>query len=658
MIQISAVGRGAWQLLLAFILGLVASSGNWARGAAPTVFWAPDQVGPGDTVLLYGGGLTMSETVLVWRLPDGNPGQPPAVPPLIPPASAVRVKALQPTDSSVKFVLPESLTAGGYGFQIVAGTERSPLRVLNRPELWFLQPTALLPGLAANQAPPGGEVQLVGKNLTVRGDQAPRPRLALRLKGGGPAIVLSMVKAEPFSVTARLPEGLAPGQYELFAHPGRGGAAAWSEPLAVEVKRAQTWPDKVFNVRDFGAKGDDVTDDTKAIRDALAASKKNSGGVVYFPWGTYRLSDWLLIPERTVLRGEVRDATILKWPLDAPKDEKDFAKAAIYLGAQCGLEDLTLTARRVEHILLDVQFELHSPKTMPPEVVSRVRPWGQGGDIFLRRLLVHHLLLAARPEQQKPVMENPALNKRYWEGLRNVLLHDGRNCEVSDCVFEGGRPAVYQYGQRPHHAEQLRQSHGLLVDRVGGWGRGRSLRGERHSRFVQLGLGVDGDAARLLGAQHDPQFCARRARGDDARQQFLAERPARQPVLGYAARSGGWSGQAFPPLPSSGTDQLGWLQDRVDAGVFQGGDRFHSRVRRRRGWGSIPADRGQHRRHGVLGQAIRHRAGDDGPQALLGDRSPPLSRPLRHHGLGGNALEERSGPVSPRKTLTGYHKNS
>ncbi len=137
------------------------------------------------------------------------------------------------------------------------------------------------------------------------------------------------------------------------------------------------------------------------------------------------------------MRGEERDATILKWPLTPPKDEKDFLKAAVLVGAECGLENLTLTARRVETILLDVQMELNTANAIPPEATGRIRPWGQGGNIFLRHLLFQHLLLAGRPEEQKTVMENPALIKRYWLGMKNAQLQDGRNTEISDCSFEG-----------------------------------------------------------------------------------------------------------------------------------------------------------------------------------------------------------------------------
>ncbi|RRJ95646.1 hypothetical protein Ga0100231_016520 [Opitutaceae bacterium TAV4] len=67
----------------------------------------------------------------------------------------------------------------------------------------------------------------------------------------------------------------------------------------------------VFNVRERGAKGDGQTDDTAAVRATLEAVNE-TGGVVYFPKGRYRLNDILFVhTNNTVLRGENRDATEL-----------------------------------------------------------------------------------------------------------------------------------------------------------------------------------------------------------------------------------------------------------------------------------------------------------------------------------------------------------
>ncbi|MFE2046883.1 glycosyl hydrolase family 28-related protein, partial [Streptomyces sp. NPDC059477] len=56
-----------------------------------------------------------------------------------------------------------------------------------------------------------------------------------------------------------------------------------------------------LNVRDYGAAGDNVTDDTAAIQAALAACPM--GGVVYLPVGAYRTSAPLTIPPAVTLQG-------------------------------------------------------------------------------------------------------------------------------------------------------------------------------------------------------------------------------------------------------------------------------------------------------------------------------------------------------------------
>jgi nitrous oxidase accessory protein NosD len=50
----------------------------------------------------------------------------------------------------------------------------------------------------------------------------------------------------------------------------------------------------VFNVRDYGAVGDGKTDDITALRRAVLAMQQAGGGQLYFPAGTYLISDRLL----------------------------------------------------------------------------------------------------------------------------------------------------------------------------------------------------------------------------------------------------------------------------------------------------------------------------------------------------------------------------
>lgn len=73
-----------------------------------------------------------------------------------------------------------------------------------------------------------------------------------------------------------------------------------------------------ISVKDFGAVGDGVTDDTAAINTAIATVNASGGGTVFFPTGEYALSTntyyAILIQDcdGIVLRGAGRTATVLK----------------------------------------------------------------------------------------------------------------------------------------------------------------------------------------------------------------------------------------------------------------------------------------------------------------------------------------------------------
>jgi hypothetical protein len=66
------------------------------------------------------------------------------------------------------------------------------------------------------------------------------------------------------------------------------------------------------NVRDFGAVGDGIADDSRAFLEAIEAV---SDGAVFVPAGRYRITEVLEIDKsNVVLRGESRDSTVLFFP--------------------------------------------------------------------------------------------------------------------------------------------------------------------------------------------------------------------------------------------------------------------------------------------------------------------------------------------------------
>lgn len=68
-------------------------------------------------------------------------------------------------------------------------------------------------------------------------------------------------------------------------------------------KPARTDVNSLFNVKDYGAKGDGKTDDTSSIQAALDAAGAYGGGTVYIPGGKYCLYGHLKIPAGVELRG-------------------------------------------------------------------------------------------------------------------------------------------------------------------------------------------------------------------------------------------------------------------------------------------------------------------------------------------------------------------
>jgi hypothetical protein len=91
------------------------------------------------------------------------------------------------------------------------------------------------------------------------------------------------------------------GRLPDFSH---AGYRAGSEPIPDLPVKA--------SVRDFGAVGDGVTDDSKAFLDALATVDR---GAIFVPAGRYVITEPLLIRKsHVVLRGESRDSTVLFFP--------------------------------------------------------------------------------------------------------------------------------------------------------------------------------------------------------------------------------------------------------------------------------------------------------------------------------------------------------
>lgn len=96
------------------------------------------------------------------------------------------------------------------------------------------------------------------------------------------------------------------GVWNLIPAPGGGDILTstynFGDAKSVDRKVSTRLMDRM-SVKDFGAVGDNVTDDTVAIQNAINQAGSTP---VYFPLGTYRVTDTLTIPSHTSLVAEHR----------------------------------------------------------------------------------------------------------------------------------------------------------------------------------------------------------------------------------------------------------------------------------------------------------------------------------------------------------------
>jgi len=119
------------------------------------------------------------------------------------------------------------------------------------------------------------------------------------------------------------------------------------------IPRATQFAGSVINVTDYGAEGDDSTDDTECLRAAIAASKQ--GDAIYFPRGSYLVSG-PLVPKPMQVYFSLAGGAILK----AVPATKPFSVFEVKTGP-VEFRHLTLDLSKPE--------EIEPPKDEPPPAI-------------------------------------------------------------------------------------------------------------------------------------------------------------------------------------------------------------------------------------------------------------------------------------------------
>lgn len=113
-----------------------------------------------------------------------------------------------------------------------------------------------------------------------------------------------------------------------------------------------------LNVKDVGAVGDGVTDDTVAIQSAF-----DTGDLVYFPAGTYLVSDELKVPSRTQITGAGMDVAVVRMAagtdraLNVITNESNNRTARFVYDEKIRIADITVDGNYAARVTTSVPWE-------------------------------------------------------------------------------------------------------------------------------------------------------------------------------------------------------------------------------------------------------------------------------------------------------------
>jgi hypothetical protein len=122
----------------------------------------------------------------------------------------------------------------------------------------------------------------------------------------------------------------------------------------------------VFNVKDFGAIGNEVNDDTNAIQKAIDYAESlvqlvwEQGGVIYFPVGRYKVTSTLTINESNIiLQGDSADVSIIYFEPTANDICVHFAQSAPsdIIRRGCGVKKLGFRSNNTTNTKTAIQID-------------------------------------------------------------------------------------------------------------------------------------------------------------------------------------------------------------------------------------------------------------------------------------------------------------
>ena len=141
------------------------------------------------------------------------------------------------------------------------------------------------------------------------------------IEEGAPVVGVTRILTEHDfdELASNLSIGISNTQYTFVGNAAGFTAQTGPSALAPVVRSYQQKFDDIINVRDFGAIGDNSTDDTAAINRAIQQVYKSTVSpaetrarrTIYFPGGTYLISNPILIPPFAKLVGDGMGSVVI-----------------------------------------------------------------------------------------------------------------------------------------------------------------------------------------------------------------------------------------------------------------------------------------------------------------------------------------------------------
>ncbi|KAK3988446.1 family 55 putative glycoside hydrolase [Cladorrhinum sp. PSN332] len=233
-------------------------------------------------------------------------------------------------------------------------------------------------------------------------------------------------------------------------------ATFWMEDIAHQGI-ASFNPNKNYaifrNVRDFGAKGDGVTDDTAAINAAISSGNRCGGyacigsttapAVIYFPPGTYLITSPIVNFYYTQVIGDPNDMPVIKGAPNFPAHAIALFDADPYMdNGKLNFGATNVFFRQLRNLVFDTT-DIRGPTTG-----------------------LHW------PSSQATSIQNCVfkLSNNYDDGHTGIFMEEGSGGMVSDLVFYGGKYGA-RFGNQQYTMRNLSfYGSQTAIDQIWNWG--------------------------------------------------------------------------------------------------------------------------------------------------------------------------------------------